>query len=171
MNIHEVIKKRRSVRAYTSEEVPEEKLQRILEAARMAPSASNRQQYKFVVVREPEKRKQLAEAAAGQSFVGEAPVVLVAVSLNPERIMSCQVPAYAVDLAIAVDHITLAAAEEGLGTCWIGAFSQQEVKEILNIPTSYKVVALLPLGFPADSPGSKVRKSLEELVCYETFEN
>jgi len=171
MNTHEVIKKRRSVRAYTSEEVPEEKLQRILEAARMAPSASNKQQYKFVVVREPEKRKQLAEAAAGQSFVGEAPVVLVAVSLNPERIMSCQVPAYAVDLAIAVDHITLAAAEEGLGTCWIGAFSQQEVKEILNIPTSYKVVALLPLGFPADSPGSKVRKSLEELVCYETFEN
>lgn len=171
MNTHEVIKKRRSVRAYTSEEVPEEKLQRILEAARMAPSASNRQQYKFVVVREPEKRKQLAEAAAGQNFVGEAPVVLVAVSLNPERIMSCQVPAYAVDLAIAVDHITLAAVEEGLGTCWIGAFSQQEVKEILNIPTSYKVVALLPLGFPADSPGSKVRKSLEELICYETFEN
>ena len=171
MNTHEVIKKRRSVRAYTSEEVPEEKLQRILEAACMAPSASNRQQYKFVVVREPEKRKQLAEAAAGQSFVGEAPVVLVAVSLNPERIMSCQVPAYAVDLAIAVDHITLAAVEEGLGTCWIGAFSQQEVKEILNIPTSYKVVALLPLGFPADSPGSKVRKSLEELICYETFEN
>lgn len=171
MNTHEVIKKRRSVRAYTSEEVPEEKLQRILEAARMAPSASNRQQYKFVVVREPEKRKQLAEAAAGQSFVGEAPVVLVAVSLNPERIMSCQVPAYAVDLAIAIDHITLAAVEEGLGTCWIGAFSQQEVKEILDIPVSYKVVALLPLGFPADSPGSKVRKSLEELVCYETFEN
>lgn len=171
MNTHEVIKKRRSVRAYTSEEVPEEKLQRILEVARMAPSASNRQQYKFVVVREPEKRKQLAEAAAGQGFVGEAPVVLVAVSLNPERIMSCQVPAYAVDLAIAVDHITLAAVEEGLGTCWIGAFSQQEVKEILNIPEKYKVVALLPLGFPADSPGAKVRKSLEELICYETFEN
>jgi len=170
MNIYEVIKTRRSVRSYKSDPVPEEKLQRILEAAKLAPSASNRQDYKFVVVKDSEKRKQLAEAAAGQAFVGEAPVVIAAVSLNPGRIMSCQVPTYAVDLAIAVDHITLAAAEEELGTCWIGAFSQERVKEILNIPKEYKVVALLPLGFPADSPGSKIRKDLEELVSYETFE-
>lgn len=169
MDIYEAIKRRYSVRSYRAKAVPEEVLKRVLEAARLAPSASNRQDYKFVVVREAEKRKELARAANYQSFVGEAPVVIVAVSLNPGRIMSCEVPAYAVDLAIAIDHITLVAVEEGLGTCWIGAFSQEEVKKILDIPEKYKVAALLALGFPADRPGPKTRKNLEELVCYDTF--
>lgn len=170
MDVYEAIKTRRSVRSYRSEPVSEEKLTRILEAARLAPSASNRQEYKFVVVQDPDKRKEMAAAANYQSFVGEAPVVIVAVSLNPERIMSCGVPAYAVDVAIAIDHITLAATREGLGTCWIGAFLQEEVKKILKIPKEYKVVALLPLGFPADSPRAKERKSLKELVSYDAFE-
>lgn len=169
VNIYEAIKKRYSVRSYKPNPIPEEKLKRILEAARLAPSASNRQDYKFVVVRDAEKRKKLAEAANYQGFIGEAPIVIVTVSLNPGRIMSCEAPAYAVDLAIAVDHITLAAAAEGLGTCWIGAFSQEEVKGILNIPEEYKVASVLPLGFPADAPGPKVRKDLEELVCYDNF--
>ena len=169
MDVHTAIRTRRSVRAYRSDPVPEESLKKILEAARLAPSAANRQQWKFVVVRDPEKRKQLSQAAHHQGFVGEAPVVIAAVALEPERVMSCEVPAYAVDLAIAVDHITLAAVEEGLGTCWIGAFSQEEVRRILNIPSRYKVVALLPLGFPADKPKAKSRKELEEIVCYETF--
>jgi len=169
MDVYTAIKTRRSVRSYKSDPVPEESLKRILEAARLAPSAANRQQWKFVVVRDPEKRKQLSQAAHHQSFVGEAPVVIAAVALAPERMMSCEVPAYAVDLAIAVDHITLAAVEEGLGTCWIGAFSQEEVKRILNIPPRYKVVTILPLGFPDDRPGAKLRKGLEEIACYETF--
>jgi len=169
MDVYTAIKTRRSVRAYKSKPVPEESLRRILEAARLAPSAANRQQWKFVVVQDPERRKQLSQAAHHQSFVGEAPVVIAAVSLDPERMMSCDVPAYAVDLAIAVDHITLAAVEEGLGTCWIGAFSQEKVRRILNIPSRYKVVALLPLGFPNDNPRGKLRKKLEEIVCYETF--
>jgi len=96
-------------------------------------------------------------------------VVIAAVALQPEYVMRCEVPAYAVDLAIAVDHMTLVAVEEGLGTCWIGAFYQDEVKRILNIPREYKVVALLPLGFPADTPGEKYRKPLNEIVCYEVF--
>ncbi len=169
MNVMEAIKERRSVRAYKQKPVPEEKLQKILEAARLAPSAGNRQPWKFVVVREEEKRKKLAEAAANQSFVAEAPVVIAAVALNPDYVMRCEVPSYAVDLAIAVDHMTLAAVEEGLGTCWIGAFYQNQVKEILNIPEKYKVVALLPLGYPADNPRGKSRKSLDEIICYETF--
>jgi len=170
MNVNKAILQRRSVRNYSKEEVSEEKLLAVLEAARLAPSASNKQPYKFVVVKDKENRKQLAKAAHNQSFVSEAPVVIAAVSLEPEHIMSCEVPAYAVDLAIAIDHMTLAAVEEGLGTCWIGAFYQEEVKRILSIPQNYKVAALLPLGYPGDVSGPKIRKDLEKLVCYETFE-
>lgn len=170
MNVKEAIKNRYSVRSYKSDPVPEEKLNNVLEAARLAPSAHNAQNWKFIVVRDKIKRAQLAEAAFGQDFVGEAPIVIVAVATNPDRIMSCEVPAYAVDLAIAIDHMTLQAVEEGLGTCWIGAFSQSKVKEILGIPKEYKVVALLPLGFPADKPGPKVRKDISEIVSYDHFD-
>ncbi|GAI33461.1 unnamed protein product, partial [marine sediment metagenome] len=101
--------------------------------------------------------------------VGEAPVVIAAVALEPDYVMRCGVPAYAVDLAIAVDHITLQAVELRLGTCWIGAFYQDQVREILKIPDDCKVVALLPVGYPATSRGLKNRKSLKEIICYETF--
>jgi len=169
MDVHQAIKNRRSVRSYKSDLVPEDKLARVLEAARMAPSAHNDQDYKFIVVKNPETRKQLADASRSQEFITQAPVVIVAVSLNPEAIMSSGVPTYAVDVAIAIDHIMLQAWEEGLGTCWIGAFSQDRVKEILSIPDKYKVVALFPLGYPADSPETKTRKELKEIVCQETF--
>ena len=169
MQIHEAIKNRRSVRAYKSDPVPEQSLRKVLEAARLAPSAHNDQDWKFIIIKDIKKRKQLAQAARSQSFIAEAPVVIAAVALNPERVMSCEVPAYAINLTIAVDHMTLQACEQGLGTCWIGAFSQEEVKKVLKIPDKYKVVALLPLGFPADSPRPKTRKSLEEIICYENF--
>jgi nitroreductase len=111
----------------------------------------------------------LAQAAEGQTFVGKAPVVIAAVATMPELVMLCGVPEYPVDLAIAVDHLTLDAVDEGLGTCWIGAFSQKKVRDILKIPESYRTVALLPLGFPKQPGRPKVRKSLDEIVCYETF--
>lgn len=169
MDVFEAIKKRRSVRSYKPEPVPEDKLKRILEAARLAPSAHNAQDWKFVVVGDAKKRKELAKAA-WQDFVGEAPVVIVLVSLDPEHIMSGGSPAYAVDLGIAGEHIALQAVEEGLGVCWVGAFNQEKVKEILNIPENYKVVALLPLGYPADKPGPKQRKSFGEVVSFENFQ-
>lgn len=169
MDVSNAIQARCSIRGYKDKEIPEAVLNKILEAARLAPSAGNRQEWKFVVVRDIERRQALA-LAAGQDFVAEAPVVIAAVSLAPTGVMSCEVPTYAVDLAIAVDHITLQAAELGLGSCWIGAFSQKEVKKILNIPEQYKVVALLPIGYPDTPPGPKVRKSFDEIVCYETFE-
>jgi len=169
MELKEAIKKRQSIRDYQDKPVPEEKLTRVLEAARLAPSANNMQPWKFVVVTDNKRRQELARAANRQTFVGQAPVVIAAVATNPESIMSSGIPRYAVDLAIAVDHMTLAAVDEGLGTCWIGAFSQQRVKEILNIPDRYRVVALLPLGFPAEETAMKLRKSLDEIVCYETF--
>jgi nitroreductase len=169
MNVHQAIKTRRSVRNYKPDSVPEEKLKKVLEAGRLAPSAHNEQEWKFMVVKNAEKRKKLAKAALNQEFVGEAPVVIAAVALEPEEVMSSGVPNYAVDLAIAIDHMTLAAVEEGLGTCWVGAFSQEEVKKVLGIPERCKVVVLLPLGFPADKPKPKSRKKLEEIICYENY--
>jgi len=145
MDVFEAIKKRFSCRRYKTQPVEEEKLIQILEAARLAPSAHNAQDWKFVVV------------------------IIVAVALDPEYVLSSEVPGYALNLAIAVDHMTLAATALGLATCWIGAFDQQEVKRILEIPEKYKVVALLPLGYPAQPEGKKLRKSLEEIVCWEKF--
>lgn len=165
MDVMEAIKTRRSVRRYLNKEIPSELLNELLEAARVAPSASNRQDWQFVVVRDPAVRRQLAEAA-GQSFIATASVIIVGVSTNPKRIMSCEVPAYAVDLAIATTNITLVAAARGLGTCWIGAFDQRRVKETLGVPLEFKVVLLLPVGYPDDSPRPKIRKSMDEVVSY-----
>ncbi len=170
MEVFNAIQNRRSVRSYKTDLVPEEKLDKILEAARLAPSAHNEQEWKFVVVKDFAKRKKLAEAALGQDFITEASVVIVAVATEPEQVLASGVPAYALDLAIAVEHMVLQAVEEGLGTCWIGAFNQKEVKEILGIPEEFKVVALLPLGYPADKPKPKSRKKLEEITCEDTFE-
>lgn len=169
MDVMEAIKKRRSVRSYQEKPVPEEKLKRILEAGRLAPSARNAQPYKFIIVKDPQLRKKLAKDTTPYHFIGEAPVIIVAVTTEPDYVMRCEVSAYPVDIGIAFDHITLAAAEEGLGTCWIGGFYQDPVKQILNIPEKYKAVALLSVGYPADKPKKKSRKSLDELVCYDTF--
>jgi len=168
MNVAEAIKNRYSCRSYKADSVPEEKLKRVLEAARLAPSAHNEQECKFVVVRDDNKRREVAEAA-GQGFIAEAPVIIAAVALEPEHIMRSGNPAYAIDLAIAVDNMTLQATEEGLGTCWIGAFSQEEVKKVLEVPEEYKVVALMPLGFPAEKGRPKSRKSLDEIISYDKF--
>lgn len=169
MELKETIKRRQSIRSYKDRPVPEEKLRNVLEAARLAPSAGNRQPWKFIVVREKRRRQQLGEAANGQTFVGEAPVIIAAVATRPEHVMSCGVPSYPVDLAIAVDHMTLAAVDEGLGTCWIGAFSQEKVREILKIPDKYRVVILFPLGFPEEERKTKIREPLQKIVCHETF--
>ena len=169
MEVIEAIARRESVRSYEDRPVPEDKLLKVLDAARLAPSASNRQRRKFIVVRDEKRRRELSAATGGQRHVAQAPVVIAAVSTMPEYIMRCEVPAYAVDLAIAVDHMTLAAADEGLGTCWIGAFSQDEARAVLGVPDDCKIVTLLPLGFPKQDRREKIRKQLDEIVCYETF--
>lgn len=169
MELAEAIRTRESVRAYQDRPVPEEKLTAVLEAARLAPSASNRQRWKFVVVRDAERRRALSLAAGGQAHLAQAPVVIAAVATLPDYVMRCGVPAYAVDLAIAVDHITLAAADQGLGTCWIGAFSQDEARQVLGVPAEYRIVTLLPLGFSAQTDKAKTRKAIDEIICYETF--
>lgn len=167
MEVMEAIEKRRSIRDYDDRLVPEEKLKRVLEAARLSPSASNRQDRKFVVVRDEARRRMLSQAAFGQAYVAQAPVVIAAVSTSPGYVMACGVPSFSIDLAIAIDHMTLAAVNEGLGTCWIGAFHQDKVGSILGISEEYAVVALLTLGFPRNTPQGTPRKTLEEIVSYE----
>ncbi len=169
MELKEAILQRKSIRSYEDKAVPEDKLNAVLEAARMAPSGANRQPWKFVVVRDSEKRKQLSAASGGQGHVAEAPVVIAAVGTMPENIMVCEVPGYPVDLSIAVDHMTLAAVDEGLGTCWIGAFKQDMARDVLGVPESCKIVALLTLGYPKDAGRPKDRKSIDEIVCYDTY--
>ena len=169
MDLFEAIRERRSVRAWADRDVEEEKLEQVLNAARLAPSANNRQEWKFVVVRDPELRRQIAEAANGQWFVGEAPVVIAACAVEHDHVMSCGHPSFLVDLAIAIDHMALAARALGLGTCWIGAFDQDKVRAVLGIPDTVEVVELLPVGYPAAWPAARGRKDLESIVCRDTW--
>jgi nitroreductase len=170
MDVMEAIRRRRSIRSYAGREVEDEKLNAVLEAGRLAPSANNRQEWKFVVVKDKALRGKLSDAAKGQRFVAEAPVVIVACAVETEKVMSCGQLAYPIDLAIAVDHMTLKAVEEGLGTCWIGAFYEDKVKSAIGIPENVKIVALLPLGYPASVSSNYMRKPLDEIVCYEMWE-
>ena len=169
MELYEVINKRYSVRKYKDKPVEQDKLERILGAARLAPSGSNRQPWKFIVVRDADLRRKLVPACRDQAFVGTAAAVIAGVGLMPDRKMSCDVPGDPVDLAIAMEHIALAAAAEGLGTCWIGAFHQDKVRELLGVPAEHKVIELMALGYPADQPRPKDRKPLDEIVCYDRF--
>ena len=169
MNVMEAIKSRYSVRKYKDKKVEEEKLNKILEAARLAPSAGNRQEWRYIVVRDKEKIQRLMIAARNQRFVGEAPVVIAACAETDNHLMACGQLCYPIDVAISVDHMTLVAVEEGLGTCWIGAFYEDQVRDILDIPEKIRVVELLTLGYPDDSPKPKIRKSLDEIVMYEKW--
>lgn len=170
MELFEAIKKRRSVRAYQERPVERKKLERVFEAARLAPSANNYQEWRFVVVTDRKKREALMEAANNQRFVGEAPVVIACCAETDRHVMRCGEPCYPIDVAIAIDHITLAAVALGLGTCWIGSFYPEKVREICNIPASIQVVELLTLGYPADRPEEKDRKPLSEIRFFETWQ-
>lgn len=170
MTVSEAIRTRKSVRSWQSRAVEREKLDRVLEAARLAPSARNDQEWRYVVVTDPEKRALLGEAAHNQVFVGEAPVVIVACARTDRRLMSCGHLAFLIDVAISIDHLTLAATEEGLGTCWIGAFDPARVREILGIPAEIEVVEILPLGYPT-RPEAVLKKRLaaSEVFHFDTW--
>ncbi len=168
MELYEAINRRYSVREYRNDDVEGEKLKRVLDAGRMAPSARNRQDWKFVVVRDPAVKTALVEAAE-QPWMSAAPVIIAVVGTG-NNTMFCGVPSDPVDCAIALDHMTLAAAVEGLGTCWIGHFKQDECRNILGVPAEYTIIEMLTLGYPAgEVPPAKDRKALEEVVCYDRY--
>jgi len=170
MNIYDIIKNRNSVRSYLDKGIDDNLLKKIFDTARFAPSASNRQEWRFVVVKSMEKRKKLCEAARGQKFVKEAPVVVACCAKTDNHKMSCGQLCYPIDLSIIIDHITLLAVEEGLGTCWVGAFFEDQVKDILDIPSDIRVVELLTIGYPKDDSFKvKNRLGLSDIVKYEKW--
>ncbi len=169
MDVMQAVQERFSVRSFQAREIEPEKLERVMEAARLAPSASNRQEWRFVLVRDEQARAKLAEAARGQQFVGGAPAVIVACAVGADHVMPCGLHCYPIDVSIAMSYITLAATAEGLGTCWIGAFDPDSVREVLGIPTDVVVLGMLPIGYPEGTAPGKNRLSMGEIVFEEKW--
>lgn len=176
MDVFDAIRTRRSVRSYKPDAIPEDVMARMLSALRFAPSACNFQPWRFIVVTVPAKRDAVARACHEQMFMAEAPAIIAGCGFPDEayKHMGGKGSSVDVDVSIALDHLTLAAAAEGLGTCWIGAFDEAAVKSVLGIPTNVKVVALTPLGYPADASalnpaGSERRKPIDEIISYDKF--
>ena len=168
MTLMETIKGRRSIRAYDSKPVEKEKLEAVLEAARLAPSARNRQKWRFIVVTDPALRGKMLDACNNQQFVSQAPAIIVACGQEP-GMMSCGQPVETIDASIAFSFMILKAYEEGLGTCWLGNFNKDKVKAVLGIPENVSVVAVTPIGYPAENPDAKPRDSLDAIVSWDRY--
>jgi len=169
VDVHEAVRLRRSVRAYRDQSIPEDVLRRVLEAARLAPSARNRQAWRFLAVRDPGIRRALGEALRGNTFVGQAPVILAFCATEDADVMSCGQKAGPIDVSIALAYVTLAAVAEGLGTCWLGSFEEPKVRAILGVPDGARVVAMSPLGWPAEAPEAKSRRAFEDVVGFDRW--
>ena len=173
MDVFEAIKKRRSVRAYTSEEVSEEDVERLIEAARWAPSAGNIQPWEFVIVTNAETKRRLSDAALHQTFIEEAPVVIVVcadVARSSWGYGSRGANLYCLqDTAAATENMLLAAQALGLATCWVGAFHEDEVVKVVNTPRNVRPVAIVSIGRPAEKPSAPPKRSMREIVHHETF--
>jgi nitroreductase len=168
----EVFKKRRSIRKYEDKPVEEEKIKAVLEAARIAPSWANKQCWYFIVVKDQSTREAISktlEKNPAQKAVAQAPVLIVACA-DPEQSGKMEDQSYyLVDIGICFEHLILEAANQGLGTCWICWMNENAIREILEVPEKYRIVAMTPLGYPAQSPEDRGRKSLEEIVFWEKW--
>lgn len=170
MDVWQAIESRRSVRKYSARPVEPEKIAKVLDAGRLAPSASNSQQWKLIAVTDADKLgRRMSEACGNQQFVAQAPVFLVACATQTGRVMTCGQPAETVDLSIAMSFMILEAWNQGLGTCWLGHFYEEKVKALLGIPESARVVAVSPLGYPAETPVPRPRKKAEEVLSYNHY--
>jgi nitroreductase len=204
MDVHEAIEKRRSVRRFSPDPIPEDVLDRLLRSLQLAPSGSNRQPWTFIVVRDELARQRVASACRFtntldrrvhvQEWVAQAPLIVVACGhvkeastllheqggpfvANGRTIidqMGAKPGEYTSaapwDLAIALEHLALAATAEGLGTCWIGGLDEEEVKRVLAIPDDLSAQLLMPVGYAASAwPPPRPRKPLAEIVRYDSF--
>jgi nitroreductase len=173
MDLYKVLAERRSIRKYQTDPVAPEKVQKILEAARIAPSWKNQQCWQFIVVRDQEKRERLSAA-----LFEDNPCVR-AIKTAPVTIVLCADPKgagdldgkdyYMLDAGLAMQQLMLAAYAEGLGTCWVGAFFEAKAREVLQVPPAYRIVAMTPLGVPATQPSMRPRKELAEIVYSEEW--
>jgi nitroreductase len=161
MSLLAVIFRRRSIRRYKSEPIPDKVLNNILEAGRLAPSADNAQPWHFIVITDPAIKRELSRGM-WRSFIESSAFMIAGCGEKGERWST-------VDVAIALENMVLAAAAQGVGSCWIGAFEEEEVKELLDIPHHLKVVALVSFGYPAEKPSPDGKKSLREVVHYNKF--
>lgn len=171
MDLEEVIKKRQSVRRFQEKEIPEEKIKKILELANLSPSAGNLQARCVLVIKKKEVKEKIAQAGFGQGFITQAPVVFV-ICANPqesaikygergEKLYSIQ------DVTIFAAYLQLAACSLRLSSCWVGAFDEKRLSEILNLPSEIKPIAILPVGYPAEEPYPTGRKDLDEIIFKE----
>jgi len=161
LNFEKVLEKRRSIRRYKDTPVPREKVLRMLEAARIAPSAGHRQPWHFIVVEDKETIKKLAK----QEWAAGAPLMIVGLADQEASLNWCSN-----DLGIALEHIVLEATNLGLGTCWMGQTGREEmIRGLLGIPEKFNVVAVVPVGVPDEEPAPKERKSLDDIVSWERY--
>jgi nitroreductase len=173
VDFYDVVRTRRSVRSFKRNPIPEEVLSRVLEATRVAPSGSNRQPWKFILVKDDALKQKLVPICDNQRFVANAPLVVVAcgqeLSFNRGGYMGKM--SMLIDVSIAFTHLILAARAEGLGTCWIGAFKNEEIKKLLGVPKGYEIVAATPLGYPSEDVFTEPadRKNLDEIVSENHF--
>ena len=172
MDFYEVVRKRRSYRVYKSDMPEDEKVNRILEAARLAPTWANMQGMHYIVVNEPVVVKDLWKAVGQKTKFAEAPMYIVGViaesgsGANPTN----GIKYYSLDCGICFEHLILAATAEGLATCWIGWFDEEKVRNVLDIPNKYKVVAITPVGYPVkEKEDVQERKPIEKIVHYNKF--
>ena len=168
MDVLEVILKRYSCRAYQDKGIEPDKLDCILEAARLAPSARNMQDWRFVVVTDRDTKRRVAETTNRPDVFKKAGAIIAACS-NSDHVMRCGQAIGPIDVAIALEHISLQAAELGLGTCWIGSFNADKVRQILAIPRGVTIIELMTVGYPADSKPDPKREPIEKIVCYQKW--
>jgi nitroreductase len=173
LDVSEAIKTRRSIRAFTDQQVADKEVEKLIEAARWAPSAGNIQPWEFIIVRDPKIKHGLCEAALNQVFIEEAAVVIV-VCADPVRSSkgygSRGTNLYCLqDTAAATQNILLTAQALGLASCWVGAFNEEEAKKVLRVPDELRPIAIIPVGYSAEKPQTRRRRSLEEITHHETF--
>jgi nitroreductase len=169
MTVLEAIRKRYSCRAYQEKAIEQEKLDSILEAARLAPSARNLQDWRFVVVTQTDVKRRLAKCTNGPDAFEKAGAMIAACS-NSGYIMRCGQAVAPIDVAIALEHICLQATELGLGTCWIGSFDPEKVRLTLGIPDDIEIIELMAVGYPAASRPEPNREPIDKIACYQKWQ-
>ena len=162
MDVTVAIKNRRSIRKYHSKDIPHDVLLELLDAARLAPSGANRQPIHLIVVTDPMIKRGLVPLCKNQHFVEEASVFIAGID-DPLQKWN------RVDLTIALDHLSLAATQLGLGTCWVGAFDQEKLAEFLGVPKDKVITVCMSLGYPDESPEPRSRKSLGEITYWNVY--
>ncbi|MDO5718826.1 MAG: nitroreductase family protein [Tissierellia bacterium] len=168
MEVFEIIKKRRSIRKYKDEKIDKKILEKILEAGRLAPSTRNSQNWKFIMVTEKELLQKVASSMT-QDFGREAQAIIVACGIKDSEYMKSNQPKTAIDISVATAYMQLVALEENIGSCWIGSFDAEIVREAIGIPSNMCAVTLTTLGYMDENPDARPRKEFDEVCKFNEY--